>query len=90
MGLLIPRSRVQSPPRAIFCFFSLLHSETENGDLYYFNFKTGESSWEHPSDKFYKELLDREREKKRKQVSMLKGGSKKGLVRLMSFKIIDI
>ena len=38
-------------------------SESEDGDIYYFNFRTKESSWEHPCDSFYKELLEREREK---------------------------
>ena len=25
-----------------------------NGDLYYFNFTSGESSWDHPCDEFYR------------------------------------
>ena len=34
-------------------------------EIYYFNFQTGESSWDHPCDKYYVELLERERAKKR-------------------------
>ena len=28
--------------------------KTKEGELYYFNFATGESIWDHPCDKFYK------------------------------------
>ena len=40
---------------------------SKNGpdEIYYFNFQTGESSWDHPCDKYYVELLERERAKKR-------------------------
>ena len=34
-----------------------------NGDLYYFNFATGESTWEHPCDEFYRNMAQTEREK---------------------------
>ena len=30
-------------------------------DVYYFNFKTGESKWEHPCDEYYKELFNKEK-----------------------------
>merc|ERR1712226_801641 len=33
-----------------------------NGDLYYFNFTTGESSWDHPCDEFYRNEVIKERE----------------------------
>ena len=36
---------------------------TEDNDLYYFNFNTGESMWEHPCDSYYKELAGKERKK---------------------------
>lgn len=29
-------------------------SRSEAGDLYYFNFVTGSSTWEHPCDAYYK------------------------------------
>ncbi|XP_075264458.1 uncharacterized protein LOC142356431, partial [Convolutriloba macropyga] len=34
-----------------------------NGDLYYFNFTTGESSWDHPCDEYYRNEVLKEREK---------------------------
>lgn len=39
-------------------------SEGNDGNIYYFNFATGESTWEHPCDEFYRKLLQQEREKK--------------------------
>ncbi|NXI34886.1 CE164 protein, partial [Galbula dea] len=36
---------------------------TQNDDIYYFNFNNGESSWEHPYDDHYKNLVIQEREK---------------------------
>ncbi|MEE6516355.1 hypothetical protein FKM82_025758 [Ascaphus truei] len=33
------------------------------GDIYYFNFSTGQSTWDHPSDENYRELVTQEREK---------------------------
>ena len=36
---------------------------TDKGDLYYFNFNTGESMWEHPCDEHYKNLVKSERKK---------------------------
>ncbi|XP_027737144.1 centrosomal protein of 164 kDa [Empidonax traillii] len=33
------------------------------GDVYYFNFATGQSTWEHPCDEHYRQLVIREREK---------------------------
>lgn len=35
----------------------------EKDDVYYFNFETGESSWEHPCDEFYKKLFQDEKKK---------------------------
>ena len=37
-------------------------------DIYYFNFSTGESTWDHPCDGYYKRLY--EEEKKKKEVTM--------------------
>jgi hypothetical protein len=39
--------------------------EEPGGEMYYFNFKTKQSQWEHPCDEFYKEMLERERAKLR-------------------------
>jgi hypothetical protein len=37
--------------------------KTDTGDLYYFNFETGDSSWEHPMDMFFKQLVALERDR---------------------------
>ncbi|KAJ3235604.1 hypothetical protein HDU81_000304 [Chytriomyces hyalinus] len=37
--------------------------KSANGDIYFFNFTTGESSWEHPCDDHYRQLYFRERKK---------------------------
>ncbi|XP_068096993.1 centrosomal protein of 164 kDa isoform X2 [Hyperolius riggenbachi] len=42
------------------------------GDIYYFNFATGQSSWDHPIDEHYRDLVLKEREKMQTQ-----GGGKK-------------
>ncbi|XP_076445339.1 uncharacterized protein LOC143283111 [Babylonia areolata] len=34
-----------------------------NGHIYYFNFATGESIWDHPCDEFYREMVIKERKK---------------------------
>eukprot|EP00912_Choanoflagellata_sp_UC4_P000021 UC4_evm4s13 len=45
-------------------------------DLYYFNFDTGESSWEHPSDEFYRKKFENEKEKARSRMRKSSKGSK--------------
>ncbi|KAL7698888.1 hypothetical protein N2W54_005413 [Lotmaria passim] len=37
--------------------------KSEKGELYYFNFKTGQSIWDHPLDEHYRELLTSEKAK---------------------------
>ncbi len=37
-------------------------------DIYYFNFSSGESTWDHPCDGYYKRLY--EEEKKKKEISL--------------------
>lgn len=44
------------------CFWS------NNVQIYYFNFATGESVWDHPCDEYYRQLYTEEQEKKRKRV----------------------
>nr|CAB3229941.1 centrosomal protein of 164 kDa-like [Phallusia mammillata] len=34
-----------------------------NGDIYYFNFETGDSIWDHPCDEFYRNMVAEERQK---------------------------
>ena len=41
-------------------------SSDSQGGFFFHNFATGESTWEHPCDKFYRQLLHKEREKRRK------------------------
>ena len=38
--------------------------KTGNQEIYYFNFKTGESIWDHPCDQQFKELYKKEKAKK--------------------------
>lgn len=43
----------------------------DTDDIYYFNFTTGESTWDHPCDGFYKRLY--EEEKKKKEIALKVG-----------------
>lgn len=45
-------------------------SQDPKGDIYYFNFATGDSIWDHPCDEFYRKMVMEER----KKISMNKGG----------------
>ena len=38
--------------------------QTREGDIYYFNFETGESTWEHPCDEYYRKMYEKEKKKK--------------------------
>lgn len=40
-------------------------SQSEDGNIYYFNFQSGESVWDHPCDEHYKELYRKEKLKVR-------------------------
>ncbi|GAB6028402.1 hypothetical protein CHUAL_002565 [Chamberlinius hualienensis] len=46
--------------------------QDEEGDIYYFNFKSGESSWDHPCDQHYKSLVEKERLKIANQTNAMK------------------
>ncbi|XP_058601287.1 centrosomal protein of 164 kDa-like isoform X1 [Onychostoma macrolepis] len=37
------------------------------GEVYYFNFSTGQSTWDHPCDEQYRQLVEQERERERNQ-----------------------
>eukprot|EP01084_Bolivina_argentea_P029137 54083_1 len=37
--------------------------KTNDDDIYYFNFESGESRWEHPCDLYYKKLFKTEKQK---------------------------
>ncbi|XP_069732483.1 centrosomal protein of 164 kDa isoform X2 [Phaenicophaeus curvirostris] len=51
--------------------------EDVTGEVYYFNFANGQSSWDHPSDDHYRELVIQEREKLRALSSLKKKEKKK-------------
>ena len=36
-------------------------SQDVTGDVYYFNFSSGQSTWDHPCDEQYRHLVDQER-----------------------------
>ena len=36
----------------------------DTDDIYYFNFTTGDSTWDHPCDGYYKKLYEEEKKKK--------------------------
>ncbi|GMH69116.1 hypothetical protein TrRE_jg11512 [Triparma retinervis] len=37
---------------------------TDNDEIFYFNFATGESTWDHPCDEFYRDLYRKEKNAK--------------------------
>eukprot|EP00466_Bigelowiella_natans_P007299 jgi/Bigna1/89033/estExt_fgenesh1_pg.C_420129 len=51
--------------------------QTKKGDIYYFNFRTGESEWNHPCDKHYKDLYQREKTKKYQKDRRINSNSRK-------------
>lgn len=38
--------------------------KTREGEIYYFNFESGESDWEHPCDRYYKQLYQETKAKR--------------------------
>lgn len=48
-------------------------SQDSQGDIYYFNFGTGQSVWDHPCDEYYRNMVIEERTKQKK----MGGGAKK-------------
>ena len=38
-------------------------SQDPNNEIYYFNFATGESIWDHPCDDYYRGMVEEERNK---------------------------
>ena len=58
------------------CISSLCREDTQSGRVYYFNFRTNQSTWDHPCDQFYCQLLAEER-KKRGKTDPTAGSKKK-------------
>ena len=46
--------------------------KTSSNDIYYFNFESGESIWEHPCDKYYKEQYLKAKQNKLKDKHIVK------------------
>lgn len=42
----------------------------DTGEIYYFNFSTGDSTWDHPCDEYYRKLFEEERAKAKRQQKM--------------------
>ncbi|XP_026221627.1 centrosomal protein of 164 kDa isoform X2 [Anabas testudineus] len=47
------------------------------GDIYYFNFSTGQSTWDHPCDEHYRRLVIQERERAQLTAAAVGTGAKK-------------
>ncbi len=43
--------------------------KTDDADIYYFNFQTGESTWDHPCDDYYQKTYQQERAKKLRRIA---------------------
>jgi centrosomal protein CEP164 len=43
--------------------------KTDSGDIYYFNFETGDSLWDHPMDEHYKDLFISERQRLKNMIT---------------------
>lgn len=41
------------------------NSQDESGQIYYFNFATGDSEWDHPCDEYFRSMVEEERAKGR-------------------------
>ncbi|NXN94372.1 CE164 protein, partial [Rhinopomastus cyanomelas] len=52
--------------------------QDKDGDIYFFNFTDGQSSWEHPCDDQYRQLVIQEREKLLAQEALKKEQEKQG------------
>ena len=47
---------------SLICLY-LFNSQDENGEIYYFNFSSGDSVWDHPCDEYFKDMVEEERAK---------------------------
>ncbi|KAJ3233735.1 hypothetical protein HDU78_006255 [Chytriomyces hyalinus] len=51
--------------------------QSDDGNIYYFNFSTGESIWDHPCDEHYRQLYEREKKKGKPAADATKNEHKK-------------
>ena len=62
----------------ILSLFFILLSQDEGGQIYYFNFATGDSEWDHPCDEYFRSMVEEERAKgKPAKASKSKKGKEK-------------
>ncbi|CAF1547081.1 unnamed protein product, partial [Rotaria sordida] len=61
----------------------------ENGELYYFNFDTGKSSWDHPCDEIYKARVIEERRKQSSSSTNLFNTNPRGSFYLKEYVAFD-
>ena len=52
--------------------------KTPEGELYYFNFSTGDSVWDHPCDDYYRNMYEAEKAAKAKRAKTLLTASASG------------
>lgn len=55
----------------------LPRSQDVTGDIYYFNFSSGQSTWDHPCDEHYRRLVTEERERAQVAPAAAGQGAKK-------------
>ncbi|KAJ3231967.1 hypothetical protein HDU81_003383 [Chytriomyces hyalinus] len=51
--------------------------QSDDGNIYYFNFSTGDSIWDHPCDEHYRQLYEREKKKGKPTADAAKSDIKK-------------
>ena len=55
----------------------MLFSQDDGGDIYYFNFQTGDSVWDHPCDEYYRNMVIEEKRRRSAMGTSSKKGNKK-------------
>lgn len=65
--------RCWSDPPLLLSSLLLPRSQDVTGEIYYFNFSSGQSTWDHPCDEHYRRLVAQERE--RAQLAASAGGT---------------
>ena len=74
----------QPPSKSLmFCNFTAFYtlhvffSQDATGDIYYFNFQTGDSVWDHPCDEYYRNMVMEERRRRSAMGASTKKDNKK-------------